>query len=43
MTQSNGNKSKNKQMGPKEKLLHKEGNYKQGEKIALRMGENNSK
>ena len=24
-------------------LLHKEGNYKQGEKTALRMGENNSK
>ena len=43
MTQSNGNKSKNKQMGPNEKLLHKEGNYKQGEKTAFRMGENNSK
>ena len=25
------------------KLLHKEGNYKQGEKAAFRMGENNSK
>ena len=25
------------------KLLHNEGNYKQGEKIAFRMGENNSK
>ena len=25
------------------KLLHNEGNYKQGEKTALRMGENNSK
>ena len=24
-------------------LLHNEGNYKQGEKIALKMGENNSK
>jgi len=24
-------------------LLHNEGNYKQGEKLALRMGENNSK
>ena len=26
-----------------EKLLHNEGNYKQGEKTTLRMGENNSK
>ena len=26
-----------------EKLLHSKGNYKQGEKTALRMGENNSK
>ena len=25
------------------KLLHNEGNYKQGEKTAFRMGENNSK
>ena len=25
------------------KLLHKKGNYKQGEKTILRMGENNSK
>ena len=25
------------------KALHKKGNYKQGEKIALSMGENNSK
>ena len=25
------------------KLLHSKGNYKQGEKTALRMGENNSK
>ena len=24
-------------------LLHKKGNYKQGEKTALRLGENNSK
>ena len=39
------NKSKNKQMGPNEteKLLHNKGNYKQGEKTALRLGENNSK
>ena len=31
-------------MGPKEteKLLHNNGNYKQGEKTALRLGENNS-
>ena len=27
----------------KQKLLHNKGNYKQGEKIALRLGENNSK
>ena len=27
----------------KRKLLHNEGNYKQGEKAAFRMGENNSK
>ena len=26
-----------------EKLLHNDGNYKQGEKTALRMGENNRK
>ena len=26
-----------------EKLLHNQGHYKQGEKTALRMGENNSK
>ena len=40
-----GNKSKNKQMGPNEilKLLHNKGNSKQGEKTALRLGENNSK
>ena len=33
-----------KQMGPNEtqKLLHSKGNYKQGEKTALRLGENNS-
>ena len=39
------NKSKNKQMGPNEtsKLLHNKGNYKQGERTALRLGENNSK
>ena len=38
-------KAKNKQMGPNEteKLLHSKGNYKQGEKTALRLGENNSK
>ena len=31
-------------MGPNlKKLLHNEGNYKQGEKTAFRMGENNSK
>ena len=32
-------------MGPNQnsKLLHKKGNYKQGEKTAFRMGENNSK
>ena len=31
-------------MGPNEtkKLLHNKGNYKQGEKTALRLGENNS-
>ena len=31
-------------MGPNEtqKLLHSKGNYKQGEKTALRLGENNS-
>ena len=27
----------------KRKLLHNEGNYKQGEKAAFRMGENNGK
>ena len=27
----------------KQNLLHNEGNYKQGEKTALRLGENNSK
>ena len=27
----------------KQKLLHSKGNYKQGEKTALRLGENNSK
>ena len=38
-------KAKNKQMGPNYnwKLLHNKGNYKQGEKTAFRMGENNSK
>ena len=32
-------------MGPNEteKLLHNKGNYKQGEKTDLRLGENNSK
>ena len=32
-------------MGPNEtyKILHNKGNYKRGEKIALRLGENNSK
>ena len=30
-------------MGPNKKLLHSEGNYKQGEKTAFRMGGNNSK
>ena len=32
-------------MGPNEteKLLHNKGNYKQSEKTALRLGENNSK
>ena len=32
-------------MGPNQnsKLLHNKGNYKQGEKTAFRMGENNSK
>ena len=32
-------------MGPNvtQKLLHSKGNYKQGEKTALRMGKNNSK
>ena len=30
-------------MGPMQKLLHNKGNYKQGEKIAFRIGENNSK
>ena len=31
-------------MGPNEtlKLLHNKGNYKQGEKMAFRLGENNS-
>ena len=44
-SQSNEHKSKNKWMGPKLKLkpLHNEGIYKQGEKTAFRMGENNSK
>ena len=44
-SQSNGNKSKNKQLGVNlsQKLLHSERNYKQGEKIAFRMGENNNK
>ena len=38
----NGNKKKNKQMGPNEtsKLLHSKGNHKQDEKTTLRMGEN---
>ena len=31
-------------MGPNEtKILHNKGNYKQGEKTALRLGENKSK
>ena len=34
---------KAKQMGPNWTLLHNAGNYKQGEKTAFRMGENNSK
>ena len=36
---------KSKQVGPDyiQKLLHSKGNYKQGEKTTLRMGENNSK
>ena len=40
--QSNGNKNKNKQMGPNEtsKLLHSKGNHKQDEKTTLQMGEN---
>ena len=44
-SQTIGNKSKNKQMGLNEtlKLLHSKGNYNQGEKTALRLGENNSK
>ena len=44
-SQSNGNKNTNKQKGPNltSMLLHNEGNYKQGEKIAFRMVENNSK
>ena len=37
---SNWNKSKNKQMRPN---LHNKENYKQGEKTAFEMGENNSK
>ena len=39
---SNGNKNKNKQMGPNEtsKLLHSKGNHKQDEKTTLRMREN---
>ena len=43
-SQSNRNKSKNKQIGSNstEKLLYSEGNNKQSEKT-LRMGENNSK
>ena len=38
-------KAKNKQMGPNStwNLLHNKENYKQGEKTAFRMGENNSK
>ena len=40
--QRNGNKNKNKQMGPNEtsKLLHSKGNHKQDKKTILRMGEN---
>ena len=39
-SQSNGNKNTNKQKGPNltSMLLHNEGNYKQGEKTAFRMG-----
>ena len=39
---SNGNKNKNKQMGPNEtsELLHSKGNHKQDEKTTPRMGEN---
>ena len=38
----NGNKNKNKQMGPNEtkKLFHSKGKHKQDEKTTLRMGEN---
>uniref|UniRef100_A0A8C9C3C3 Reverse transcriptase domain-containing protein n=1 Tax=Phocoena sinus TaxID=42100 RepID=A0A8C9C3C3_PHOSS len=38
----NGNKNKNKQMGPNEtsKLLHSKGNHKQDQKTTLRMREN---
>ena len=41
-SQRNGNKNKNKQMGPNEtsKLLHSKRNHKEDEKITLRMGEN---
>ena len=44
-SQSNGNTNTNKQKGPNftSMLLHNEGNYKQGEKAAFRMGENSSK
>ena len=30
-------------MGPNQKFLHNDGNYKQSEKKTLRIGENNSK
>ena len=35
-----GNKNKSEQVGPD---LHSKGDYMQGEKTTLRMGENNSK
>ena len=41
-SQSKGDKNKSKQVGTK-KLLHSRGNYKQGEKTTLRMGENHNK
>ena len=42
-SQGNGNKSKNKQMGPNQdyKLLHSKGNHKQNEKITYTLGKKN--